>query len=185
MKISFFYKLLIIATIMTSVLGCSSDSRDTQDSEKRSVLVTTSPNETIVSNQNQSSTTTSTSVTTTVGINKVTSIASKSTVSDSKEQTEATVHFLDTGNSDAILIRQGDKTILIDGADTDDGASLVKYLKNTGVKDIDYMINTHPDADHVGGLSTVMSEFPIKYFSFQMVMLIPRHIVILSRQQES
>ena len=34
---------------------------------------------------------------------------------------DATIHFLDTGNSDSILVRQGDHSILIDGADADAG----------------------------------------------------------------
>ena len=36
---------------------------------------------------------------------------------------EAQIHFIDTGNSDAILIKQGDKLALIDGGDNDDEES--------------------------------------------------------------
>lgn len=46
------------------------------------------------------------------------------------------IHFIDTGNSDAILIQDGKTFILIDGGDNDDEGLMVDYLNNQGVKDI-------------------------------------------------
>lgn len=72
------------------------------------------------------------------------------------------VHFISTGNSDCILISDNGKFALIDGADNDDEQSLVDYLTKQGVKELEYLILTHPDADHCGGLDAVVKNFAIK-----------------------
>ena len=71
------------------------------------------------------------------------------------------VHFISTGNSDSILISDNNKYALIDGADNDDEDVLVDYLKKQGVKELEYLILTHPDADHCGGLDAVVKNFKI------------------------
>lgn len=81
-----------------------------------------------------------------------------------EEFTEATVHFINTGNSDAILILQDDKSVLIDAGDNDDEELVVNYLNNLEIKKIDYLVNTHPDADHCGGLDAVINNFEIGTF---------------------
>lgn len=73
----------------------------------------------------------------------------------------AVIHFIDTGNSDAILIQGVDYAILIDGGDNDDETFLPQYIKEQGITSIDYVIATHPDADHIGGLDGVIREFEI------------------------
>ena len=75
---------------------------------------------------------------------------------------EAQLHFIDTGNSDAILIRQGGEALLIDGGDNDDEDTVVSYLKDIGVKELKYVIATHPDADHIGGLDAVINSIPVE-----------------------
>ena len=70
------------------------------------------------------------------------------------------IHFINTGNSDAILIK-GVKNVLIDGGDNDDEESIVQYLKKQGVKKIDYLIATHNHADHIGGLDSVVDNLDI------------------------
>ena len=72
------------------------------------------------------------------------------------------VHFIDTGNSDSILIVDNGKFALIDGADNNDEQLLVDYLNKQGVKELEYLILTHPDADHCGGLDAVVKNFNIK-----------------------
>ena len=77
---------------------------------------------------------------------------------------EAQLHFIDTGNSDAILIRQGGEALLIDGGDNDDEDTVVSYLKDIGVKELKYVIATHPDADHIGGLDAVINFITVEQF---------------------
>ena len=75
---------------------------------------------------------------------------------------ESELHFIDTGNSDAILIKNNNKFALIDGGDNDDEERVVSYLKDQGVKELEYIFATHPHADHIGGLDAVVNDIPVK-----------------------
>ncbi len=72
------------------------------------------------------------------------------------------VHFLDVGQGDSILVQvPGGITLLIDGGPRSAGQKVVSYLKQAGVSSIGLMIATHPHEDHIGGLISVMQEFPV------------------------
>jgi competence protein ComEC len=51
--------------------------------------------------------------------------------------------------------------MLIGGGNNDDKKRVVDYLKSQDVNIIDVLIGTHPDADHTGGLDTVVDAFDI------------------------
>ena len=72
-----------------------------------------------------------------------------------------TVHFIDVGQGDCILLTCDGKTMLIDGGSSDQGDRVVRYLKRAGVQRLDIVVSTHPHRDHVGGLDTVVQNFPI------------------------
>lgn len=71
------------------------------------------------------------------------------------------VHYIDTGESDSILIESGGHYMLIDAGDVDDKDTVVNYLKKQKVKKLDYLILTHPHADHIGAASEVVNTFSI------------------------
>ncbi len=71
------------------------------------------------------------------------------------------VHFIDVGQGDCELIISDGQTVLIDGGERDKGNVVVRYLKNCGIKKLDYVIATHPHTDHVGGLIKVFDNFPV------------------------
>ncbi|MFC0394014.1 MBL fold metallo-hydrolase [Paenibacillus mendelii] len=73
------------------------------------------------------------------------------------------VYYLNVGQGDATYIKTaaGDD-ILIDGGNNNAGDTVVAYLKQLGVDDIEVMISTHPDADHVGGLDSVFKAFKVE-----------------------
>ena len=77
---------------------------------------------------------------------------------------ELEVHFLDMGNADCILVRQGDKNMLIDAAEPDNREDIIRYLQRQGVQKLDLVIATHPHADHIGAMFAVVEEFPIDRF---------------------
>jgi len=75
---------------------------------------------------------------------------------------EAAVHFIDVGQGDSVLIQTTEGSVLIDGGNTNMGSRVVEYLRDVGVAEIAYVVATHPHADHIGGLVTVLGEFPIE-----------------------
>ncbi|MEK5186388.1 MBL fold metallo-hydrolase [Solibacillus sp. FSL W7-1324] len=78
---------------------------------------------------------------------------------------EMTVHFIDVGQGDSIFIEAPNgKTMLIDGGVKGAGKEVVAYLKAQGVNRLDYVVATHPDADHIGGLISVLNSISIKEF---------------------
>jgi len=72
------------------------------------------------------------------------------------EEKELQVHFLDVGQGDATLMFQDEHAMLIDGGDNLYGWQIVDYLNYLGIEHLDYVIATHPDSDHIGGLDTVL-----------------------------
>ena len=75
------------------------------------------------------------------------------------------VHFIDVGQGDSILIQSPDgKNILVDGGTKAAGTDVVAFLKSKGVKNLDYVVATHPDADHIGGLISVLNSFVVSNF---------------------
>jgi beta-lactamase superfamily II metal-dependent hydrolase len=73
---------------------------------------------------------------------------------------ELKVHFIDVGQGDSILIDLGRTEILIDGGGRSSG--VVSYLKSYVDKPIEVMVATHPHADHIGGLISVLDEFVVE-----------------------
>ncbi|MEM5605166.1 S-layer homology domain-containing protein [Bacillus cereus] len=80
-----------------------------------------------------------------------------------KPKGELEVHYIDVGQGDATFIKSpSGETILIDGGNNGKGKVVANYLKGLGFQTIDYMIATHPDADHVGGLDEVLYAINVK-----------------------
>lgn len=69
------------------------------------------------------------------------------------------IHYMDVGQGDATLIKCDDMTLLIDAGDNSQGTNVRSYLETQGIERIDYVIGTHPDADHIGGLDVVIYNF--------------------------
>ncbi|NUJ41228.1 MBL fold metallo-hydrolase, partial [Pseudoalteromonas sp. 0303] len=71
-----------------------------------------------------------------------------------------------TKNGDAIVIRYGKegnyKIMVVDGGTKESGKQVVEHIKNYyGTSYVDYVVNTHPDIDHVSGLVTVLEELEV------------------------
>ncbi len=73
------------------------------------------------------------------------------------------VHFIDVGQGDSILIETPERqNILIDGGEPEAGPRLISYLKENNITEIDLLIATHPDIDHIGGLHEILRKLPVK-----------------------
>ncbi len=73
------------------------------------------------------------------------------------------VYFPQIYGCDAALVRYGDKTMLIDCAGTK-WQQVDALLKRLKVTELTYAVNSHPDADHIGGLNSIAKRYPIGQF---------------------
>ena len=71
--------------------------------------------------------------------------------------------FLNVGQGDSeFIVLPNGQTMLIDAGEAWAGDYVVQYIQNTlGCDHIDYLVATHPDSDHIGGLPAVLYS-PIK-----------------------
>lgn len=80
------------------------------------------------------------------------------------------VYFLDVGQGDAVFCRYPNgRTLLVDGGIrtqyTDMGERVVlPFLKSQGVGHVDVVVGSHPDADHIGGLISVLEEVSVGHY---------------------
>src|SRR5699024_8777060 len=75
------------------------------------------------------------------------------------------VHFIDVGQGDSILIQSpSGKNMLIDAGTKSNVPKVVSFLKSKGVSTLDYVVATHPHADHIGGLIAVLNNFKVNQF---------------------
>ena len=75
--------------------------------------------------------------------------------------TNVTIKFIDVGQGEAILIALPEKTILIDAGPTGSAPKIAQVLQELGRNKIDYLVATHPDEDHIGGMADVISNTQI------------------------
>lgn len=78
---------------------------------------------------------------------------------------ELIVHFIDVGQGDSTFIElPNGETMLIDAGETSEGDKITDYIFSLGHDSVDYVIATHPHADHIGGMPAVMDNFIVKNF---------------------
>nr|WP_048171952.1 lamin tail domain-containing protein [Methanosarcina sp. 2.H.A.1B.4] len=75
-----------------------------------------------------------------------------------------TVHFLDVGQGDSILLEYNGKAMLVDAGERNQGSGVSAYLHEHDISGIDYVVATHPHADHIGGMDEVLSSFQVEHF---------------------
>lgn len=85
--------------------------------------------------------------------------AASQVVSEAQKLDTLTVRFVDVGQGDGTIVEFPDgKTLVIDaGRDSDSGAAMNATLSADDRQQIDWLVATHPDADHIGGIPAVIS----------------------------
>lgn len=92
----------------------------------------------------------------------VSSQSGSSAPSDTAQaSTNVTIKFIDVGQGEAILIALPEKTMLIDAGPTGSAPKIAQVLQELGRDKIDYLVATHPDEDHIGGMADVISNTQI------------------------
>lgn len=79
---------------------------------------------------------------------------------ESALETTLTVHVLNVGKADCILVNSGDRWMLVDAGLNETEDVVLEYLRQQGVERLDCAVGTHPDKDHIGGLDAVMNAVP-------------------------
>ncbi len=82
-----------------------------------------------------------------------------------REQGELRMHFLDVGQGDSTLIELPDGKVMLIDAGREDSHSkkqMMRYLNALKIEEIDYLVATHTDGDHVGGLTEVFRYKTVK-----------------------
>lgn len=70
------------------------------------------------------------------------------------------IHYIDVGHGDATLIQYKGKSFLIDAGSDEIGDTVPAYLRKSGVKTLEFVVASHPDSDHIGGMRDLLREFP-------------------------
>lgn len=87
--------------------------------------------------------------------------STKSDKIDAKVKENFSVLFIDVGQADSVLIRNGNYNMLIDAGNNEDGEKLVNYFKSLGIEEFTYVFATHPHEDHIGGMDDIINNFKI------------------------
>lgn len=78
-------------------------------------------------------------------------------ITNNSFQDKLEVDFIDVGQADSILVSNKDEAMLIDAGNNENGKDVVDFIKSKGITKINYLIGTHPHADHIGGLDDVIN----------------------------
>ena len=70
--------------------------------------------------------------------------------------------FFYVGQADSTLIKLNNDVMLIDAGNNADGKNVVSFLQEKNISHIDYLVGTHADEDHIGGLDDVINNLDIE-----------------------
>lgn len=87
---------------------------------------------------------------------------SQALAASGSEGQDLRVHFIDVGQGDSILVQSDGHFMLIDAGENNQADTVIRYLQQAGVTELDYVIGTHPHSDHIGGLDKVIGQFTVK-----------------------
>lgn len=75
---------------------------------------------------------------------------------------DMTATFIDVGQGDSTLVTLPDgKVMLIDAGEASASQSVLDALEAADVDEIDYLVATHPHADHIGGMEAVLDTYDV------------------------
>jgi competence protein ComEC len=73
-----------------------------------------------------------------------------------------TITYIDVGQGDSeLVISPSGKTMLIDAGESEQSSKIVSIMKKESVASFNDVVMTHPHSDHIGGISYIISNFPV------------------------
>ena len=167
--------ILICALVLASACGKVENTVSSATSEKETSSMQAVETDTSITSSSEktseSSATTETSITetsTTESVETETPSQEPSvseTIETESPSTESTtdvsggvleVYFIDVGQGDASLLCCDGHYMLIDGGPPDSSDVIFAFLREHDIAKLDYIVATHPDADHIGGLAAAL-----------------------------
>lgn len=91
---------------------------------------------------------------------------SSGTPIEGKLESDLKIHYVDVNQGDAIIIQfPNNKNMIIDSGDTskDSKTKLKNYIDKLEITKFDYLIATHQDADHIGGMEVIFKNYEVDY----------------------
>ena len=73
-----------------------------------------------------------------------------------------TMYFLDVGQADSTLLVSEGEAVLIDAGNRDDSNFITGYLDELGIKELKYVVFTHPHEDHIGSGEALVNSIAIE-----------------------
>ena len=132
--------LVILGMLGVMALGCSGNTSASSSS----------PASTSVSSVSQAS---SSHISSSSAASFSSSAIVKETANKLPENSTFSVTFLDVGQGDAAIIECDGHYMIVDGGPPDASQLMYSYCRDHGIDQADYLIATHPDTDHTGGIS--------------------------------
>ena len=83
-------------------------------------------------------------------------------IADTVATGQMKVTYLDVGQGDCTIIQTEGHNAMIDAGNNHEGKEVVAYLNQQGIDKLDYLILTHPDADHIGGGDDVLENIDVE-----------------------
>lgn len=71
------------------------------------------------------------------------------------------VSFIDVGQGNCTLLRCGGKAILVDSGEVGAAQTVINYIKDLGIDELNCVLVTHPHTDHMGAMTKILYEFKI------------------------
>lgn len=76
---------------------------------------------------------------------------------------DMTVTFIDVGQGDSELVEMPDgKVMLVDASEASASQSVLDALEAADVEQVDYLVASHPHADHIGGMEAVLDAYDVE-----------------------
>lgn len=67
------------------------------------------------------------------------------------------IYYIDVGQGDAACVICDGHAMMIDGGNNSESSRIYSFLRNHNITYLDCIVATHPDADHIGGLSGALN----------------------------
>ena len=77
------------------------------------------------------------------------------------DNSKLNIFYFYVGEADCTLIMNKGQVMLIDAGEDTEGELIVQFLKKIEVQQIDYLVATHSDDDHIGGMKDIVNSFQI------------------------